>query len=714
MTDSTLRSPRTKFNFAGVVLAIALTAAGEGNTGVYEVGKKVADFPARDDLTTPEAAYATIHRAVAAEGYAAFDRLSVPRIAALSRGVKPPALPRGEKERLLTAEIVEVHVWDGSHAVVIARRELSGGGSRMDLRWLERVNGRWLNGGNGREDTLEQARKKIGRSHAFQASRRLRDERPPVPDPAAHLRPFVDFLRSEGKDPRSFLLDALAGHRIVIVGEVHHRPRYWAFHADLVRAPEFARRAGVIYLELPSHDQEVVDRFLATPRFDPGPVIETLRDNLWMGWPDQPMLDFFHAVWDVNQRLSQKTKLRIVLVDMARPWKEIRKRDDWRKYEVDRDQFMAANIVGDLKAHAQDGRHALFIVGYGHAMRNLTSPDGAPMRSAGWHLREALGEAGVFAVFPHGPVLTNNGEVSGRLALGLFETAFAALGSKPVAFPLDRGPFGEQVFDADPQRLTGDPYSKGYQAYLYLGPLEDEIFSPLIPGFYSDEFVHELDRRARLMEGKGLVESGIVDRLDGAGFTAWMGSGWGRPRGWTTARLGPLEAWQYGSHWGDAMRKRIPGPQAATGNLIELYDVRSGLESMADLESGKVMVPDPRRYRGDNPQGLAWLKEKGLDLIALARNDSGDQGLVGYDMVVARIDNGRFDPCDRDEARRAIDGLPKEAKSPSAVVMSTKTELPVTYVFRTREGSVGVLQIFEARTTQDPPVFRLRYRLFTR
>ena len=47
---------------------------------VYEVRKKVADFPDREDLSTPEAAYASIHRAYTREGTAAFPRLSVPRI----------------------------------------------------------------------------------------------------------------------------------------------------------------------------------------------------------------------------------------------------------------------------------------------------------------------------------------------------------------------------------------------------------------------------------------------------------------------------------------------------------------------------------------------------------------------------------------------------------------------------------------------------------
>jgi hypothetical protein len=37
------------------------------------------------------------------------------------------------------------------------------------------------------------------------------------------------------------------------MGEVHHRPRYWAFNASLVADPLFAERVGTIYMELPSN-----------------------------------------------------------------------------------------------------------------------------------------------------------------------------------------------------------------------------------------------------------------------------------------------------------------------------------------------------------------------------------------------------------------------------------------------------------------------------
>jgi hypothetical protein len=132
----------------------------------------------------------------------------------------------------------------------------------------------------------------------------------------------------------------------------------------------------------------------------------------------------------------------------------------------------------------------------------------------------------------------------------LFETAFAGLDNTPMAFPLDHGPFGEQIFDASLDELTSDPYRNGFGAYLYLGPLEDEAFSPLIPGFFTDEFVQELERRSRVMFGKGLVEAHGIKKANPEGVIEWMSQSWGRPRGeWAMRSLGPLNAWHLGSDW---------------------------------------------------------------------------------------------------------------------------------------------------------------------
>jgi hypothetical protein len=220
------------------------------------------------------------------------------------------------------------------------------------------------------------------------------------------------------------------------MGEVPHRPKYWALNSSVVKDPGFPERVGSIYMELPINDQPLIDQFLAAEQCDTAPVIEMLRDMLWMGWPDQAMLDFFVTVWKANQKLAPDQRLRIVLVDMKRPWKDIQEREDWSKYDVDRNRFMAENILADLKQHPQDKRNALFIVGAGHAMVDFKYFEGSPVTSAGWHLREALGPDAIYAIFPHMPVQTNWGRVDGPFRLGLCRGGMPADRLSVVSRPL--------------------------------------------------------------------------------------------------------------------------------------------------------------------------------------------------------------------------------------------------------------------------------------
>ena len=515
---------------------------------IYSVGRKVADFPTNEDLSTPEAAYATVNRLSASGDLGFWKRLSAPAVASQLPAEQATRTPSpSDVTAALNTEIVEVRAHSNRYAGVLGRVT----GNRktiIDLRCFERGGDRWLNVGQSLHDNLDAARAKFRRNVAFGEAERILTSRPPVADPAKHLAPFIEFLRREGTDPEDYVLKAVTERTLVILGEVHNRPRYWALNTALVRSPEFRRTVGAIYLEFPINDQPLLDRFLASPTNDPGPVIEMLRDMFELGWPDQPTVEFCQAVWEANQNLPQEEWVRIVLVDMERPWSRIQKREDWRQYDVDRDAFMAQNILRDQQAHASDQRHALFIVGWMHALKNLTDAAGEPMKSASWHLRAALGETNVLAVFPHCPVMANRGAVSGRLGLGLFESAFAALGNRPLAFPLGRGPFGELPFDASMDFRTRDSYRAGFDAFLYLGPLENESMSPLVPGFYTDEYAREVDRRCRLMSGKGL------EKVDGESLTRMRSPYWGQPRREWQA-LGPLNAWEYGSDWEKQIRE---------------------------------------------------------------------------------------------------------------------------------------------------------------
>jgi hypothetical protein len=554
----------------------------------YTVNKKVSDFPPLRDLSTPEAAYATIMRDFMATGASGseWSEISVGQ----RHGTQRQQVSPERVSNCLDAQIQEVIIYRGRLAIVIAKmrgRDTVG----YDQRFLFYANGRWLNSGHdGLTSTIEKARdnflrksERIYKGDLHQQKRREFLKKQPVADPNSYLKPYVEFLQKQGHQPHSFMIEAFSKYQLVVMGEIHNRPTYWAFNAELVRDPAFARTVGTIYMELPSNHQENIDRFLAQDTCEKELVIQMLRDFFELGWPCKPTLDFFIAAWEVNQRLPSNKKLRIRLVDMQRPWEKIQKKEDWQTYNLDRDQFMARNVLDDIRSK-NDKRNGFFIVGMGHAMEGLYISEGMP-RPVGWYLKQELDDQ-LLTVFQHAPVMTNHGETSGRLALGLIDSAFAQLDDKPIAFTLEEGPFGKLPFDGMPDADVYGTFDDGYDAYLYLIRLEDEVLSPLIKGFYCDEFMPEIDRRHRLMNnGKPLFSD--IDMPTTERVIKIRATYWGQPRSWIQ-NLGPENAWHYGDDW----RKRIE----ETAQKRQLNVSRGELIRELDKIYRGIKEIDPQKY----------------------------------------------------------------------------------------------------------------------
>ncbi|MBN2589027.1 MAG: hypothetical protein JXA96_04135 [Sedimentisphaerales bacterium] len=591
------------------ILINGYTKAGEdkSNTSdllkIYKVDKKVSDFPEVGDLSTPEAAYATIMRDYMALGASTseWSDISVKKVS----GTERTNVSDEKAQSYLNARIIEVQIYKERSARVFAEIE-NNGIIGFDQRSLFLYQGRWLNSGHdGSAPTLEEARETFARKcerilktnlELVGEATESRWNRSPVSDPQAYLKPYVDFLQKEGREPNEFMMDAFKKYELVTMGEVHNRPDYWAFNTELIRDSKFAELVGTIYLELPLNHQENINSFLSLNTCKKEIVINMLRDMMDLGWPCQPTLDFFTAVWEVNQNLSTKNKLRILLVDMERPWEKIQKREDWRKYNVDRDSYMAQNILKDRKSQEGKQRHGFFITGMGHAMEEFFYADfKTPHKSAGWHLKQALGEQ-LFTVFQHAPVMTNQGEISGRLALGLIDTAFEQLDDRPVIFTLQSGPFGELAFDGMPDADIYGKFSDGYDAYLYLLPLESEIFSPLIEGFYSKEYVDEINRRNIFMQGSPLDENISTSE----GFTAMRSEFWGKPRSWI-GKMGPEDAWQEGDQWKTKIREKRLASVTYEQLTAELDKIFKGIREI-----------DPEK------SGDAWEKKFGFNYLTMS------------------------------------------------------------------------------------------------
>jgi hypothetical protein len=99
---------------------------------------------------------------------------------------------------------------------------------------------------------------------------------------------------------------------------------------------------------------------------------------------------------------------------------------------------------------------------------------------------------------------------------------------------------------------------------------------------------------------------------------------------------------------------------------------------------------------------MTWMETQGLDL--LCQNSPAGAAIMTVDMAAFPESEGSFDNI---TVQQIVKELLLTAPSTQAIV--TPAGGPSTFVFRTREGSLGVLEIAGARTGPGP--LEIRYKL---
>ena len=325
--------------------------------------------------------------------------------------------------------------------------------------------------------------------------------------------PFVDYVKKNGLDPKSFILDKLANHQLVIYGETHKRESSWNLLKSVIKDPLFYKRTGIVFLEMSSDSQEKMDNFFANEIIDKEILLEILRCVQAEGWDDRGMYEFVIDLWNLNSRLVESEKIKVVLVDIPRPFGSLKTKEEYDNHfqnVPNRDQQMADIIEKSMKS-CTDERGGLFIVGLAHAFKAKISLGEYTHVSAGVHLKERFSDKDVYITFTHMAIMDNTGNVAGLTRNGIFDNSFEQNGNKPVAFNLAGSPFGKEPFDAiiDFNTFEGiGNYEKNYDGYIFLMPLKDEGPYYMLPELITEDFVQELKRRAIIM-GENWKEYGV-------------------------------------------------------------------------------------------------------------------------------------------------------------------------------------------------------------
>ncbi len=167
-------------------------------------------------------------------------------------------------------------------------------------------------------------------------------------------------------------------------------------------------------------------------------------------------------------------------------------------------------------------------------------------------------------------------------------------------------------------------------------------------------------------------------------------------------------------------------PRDAFSPVIErtVNDSRENpTDSMIDLDSGQLfsvpkdLVPQPGETPKSKKQaGEAWVRTNGIDAAGcVSLPASGPQsavaaqiGLGGQDMLAVTTDDADWDKITAPEIEPHLAQAKLEHRGRSDM-MVRQLEFPATFLFHTREGGRGILQIIGF--TEKPKAVKIRYKL---
>jgi len=150
--------------------------------------------------------------------------------------------------------------------------------------------------------------------------------------------------------------------------------------------------------------------------------------------------------------------------------------------------------------------------------------------------------------------------------------------------------------------------------------------------------------------------------------------------------------------------------------VIERFvrDSRMKRNVFIDFDTGTLHAPPPAFSKKEEPEEalasaeaiVAWAKANGSDAFCKVV-DLGIDSLFGLDMIAKPWPNHRWDvdlATVRKELAVGMNGPP--------AIMQVRGSTPVTFLFKTREGGIGVLQILDVLTGKKPNRgIKIRYKL---
>jgi hypothetical protein len=342
------------------------------------------------------------------------------------------------------------------------------------------------------------------------------------------LQPYIKVLETEGEEPIDFVINKLKEVDLIIFDDaLHTAVKPFEFYQELIKTPSFYKKVKKVFIEATSvNKQQHIDAYFESEPENRELLYPAFQDDInGTGWPLKTYFDLFHTIYVLNRSLPEEQRLEVIGVDNPTYWSEIKTKRDlelFRKTLRSRDFSMYKMIVTELN-NFEDGEKGIFLTNTRHAYKGIKNSKNKFYWNTGtffhqWHPGKtySIHFHNVYLFFEKNekPAMKFD-----RIADGIWDSAFKALGNKPTAISLKNNVFGNEKYIGN-HMLNVAPNQMMYDAYdalIFLGPLENMRRTALVDFIYTDKYKIELQRRYKILyseeEIKQMTEDYGVDNL---------------------------------------------------------------------------------------------------------------------------------------------------------------------------------------------------------
>jgi len=338
------------------------------------------------------------------------------------------------------------------------------------------------------------------------------------------VQDYLKVLKNESEEPIGFVANKLMEYDLVIFDDaLHSAVEPFDFYCEYLTIN--SESVDYVFLEVFAIDaQSHIDSFFQSKIKDTSLLAKAFQKDFSYGWPYESYLKLFLTVWDINQKLLENDKIKIIGVDQPIYWEGLHTREDYNIFQqslVSRDNFMYKIILKHMDNFEKE-KKGIFLTNTRHAYKCIKNKNGQTYWNTGtffsqWHPEKS------YAIRFHNMMLkiesekknVKNTSTSGmerleykwvRMDNGKWDKAFAENDNNPLAITLKDNIWGQHPYFGNhmADALSGQTMYDAYDALIFLKPIEQTKFSAHTNFFYTDAFKKELEHRVKVIQGHNL------------------------------------------------------------------------------------------------------------------------------------------------------------------------------------------------------------------